>query len=180
MKFCTSFNLTNVEFIHFSELDEEASLRVLSWRNDPAIRCWMMGDDEIAAEDHLAFASRLTGDAKNSYWLAEKDGEEIGVFYLNGIDGINRHAHLGIYAKPGAKGAGSSIIEGGMELVFKIANFRTLKLEVFEKNERAIRFYEKCGFVREGRLRDYVNRDGFQDLLIMGMTRPEWEDRYEI
>ena len=48
-------------------------------------------------------------------------------------------------------------------------------LNVFEYNPRAIRSYEKCGFVLEGRRRQALNRDGRRwDLIHMGILREEW------
>jgi RimJ/RimL family protein N-acetyltransferase len=51
-------------------------------------------------------------------------------------------------------------------------------LTVFEFNSRAIRAYEKCGFVVEGRARQAIFRDGrFWDELHMSILLDEWEAR---
>ena len=47
---------------------------------------------------------------------------------------------------------------------------RRLYLTVLEDNHRAIRAYEKCGFVAEGRLRKHAYKRGeFRDLIFMGI-----------
>ena len=43
-------------------------------------------------------------------------------------------------------------------------------------NPRAIRSYEKSGFVEEGRLRAHYWHDGrHRDAVVMGILRDEWE-----
>ena len=46
----------------------------------------------------------------------------------------------------------------------------------FEPNQRAIRSYQKAGFIIEGKMRDAQYRNGsFVDVLLMSVLRPEWE-----
>jgi RimJ/RimL family protein N-acetyltransferase len=54
-------------------------------------------------------------------------------------------------------------------------NLRRVGLIVFEYNPRAIRSYEKAGFINEGRVRGAMQRDGRRwDFLYMGILRNEW------
>jgi len=47
---------------------------------------------------------------------------------------------------------------------------------VFEYNPRALRSYEKAGFVAEGRRRQALNREGRRwDIIHMGILREEWK-----
>jgi len=51
-----------------------------------------------------------------------------------------------------------------------------VSLNVFEYNQRAIRSYEKVGFVVEGRERQFMRREGQRwDMIFMGILRAEWE-----
>jgi RimJ/RimL family protein N-acetyltransferase len=52
---------------------------------------------------------------------------------------------------------------------------RRVYLSVNGNNQRAIRAYEACGFVEEGRLRAHMWNDGkFVDLVLMGLLQKEW------
>ena len=51
-----------------------------------------------------------------------------------------------------------------------------LYLDPHVENARAIRAYEKAGFIHEGRARKALNRDGeHKDILFMGILRDEWK-----
>lgn len=77
------------------------------------------------------------------------------------------------------KGYGSDALRVLVRYVFQELNLRRLGLLVFGFNERAIRAYEKVGFMREGIIRQASRREGKRwDWYMMGMLRSEWEARY--
>jgi RimJ/RimL family protein N-acetyltransferase len=52
---------------------------------------------------------------------------------------------------------------------------KRVELTTDEQNLRAIRCYEKCGFVREGLLRQHRLMDGeFGNTVVMAVLRDEW------
>jgi RimJ/RimL family protein N-acetyltransferase len=74
------------------------------------------------------------------------------------------------------KGYGSDAMRLLLRYAFHELNLHRVSLNVFEYNPRAIRSYEKVGFVHEGRMRKFLNREGKRwDILYMGITRQEWE-----
>lgn len=76
------------------------------------------------------------------------------------------------------KGYGSDAMNVILRYAFEEMNLRRVALDTFEYNPRGIRSYEKVGFVHEGRMRGYLNRDGQRwDLIFMGILREEWEAR---
>jgi RimJ/RimL family protein N-acetyltransferase len=61
---------------------------------------------------------------------------------------------------------------------FTELNLQRVSLGVYAYNPRAIRSYEKCGFVREGLMRGDCQRDGRRwDSIFMGILRQEWLQR---
>ena len=76
------------------------------------------------------------------------------------------------------KGYGSDAMNIILRYAFHELNLRRVALNTFEYNPRGIRSYEKVGFVHEGRMRGYLNREGRRwDLIFMGILREEWEAR---
>ena len=100
----------------------------------------------------------------------KKDGKYIGVICLNRVDFINKNAYLGIYTNPELSGVGGLIMECLQKLAFDVAHLHTLKAEVIETNEWAIDFYKKSGFSEEGRLKEFVFKNGkWLGVIVMGI-----------
>lgn len=163
-------NLLLINFINLSDIERE---KVRLWRNNEIIMKWMYQDHLISFEEHSIFINKLISDNNNFYWMIKKNTVDyIGVISLNKIDFRNKNAYFGIYSNPDSKlsGVGGLLIECLKKLAFKIANLHTLKLEVIESNKRAIDFYKKSGFIEEGRLKEFVFKDGnWQDVIVMGI-----------
>ncbi len=159
--------------LNFLSLGAEEVEMVRNWRNHETVRNWMYDSDIIETEKHQAFIEGLRSDYKNLYWIAkDKAGNYLGTVYLNKVDLKNENAYFGIYANPDCNisGAGRMLIDGLKRLALDIAHLHTLKLEVMETNRRAVDFYTKSGFVEEGRLKEFVFRDGrWHDMIIMGL-----------
>ncbi|MBX3085106.1 MAG: GNAT family N-acetyltransferase [Anaerolineae bacterium] len=76
-----------------------------------------------------------------------------------------------------AKGYGTEALRLTLRYAFTELNLYRVGLNVISNNGRAIRAYEKAGFVREGVTRGQVHRDGQRyDLIWMGILREEWEN----
>jgi RimJ/RimL family protein N-acetyltransferase len=78
------------------------------------------------------------------------------------------------------RGYGTDAMRVLMRYAFDELNLERLTLRVFAFNTRAIRSYEKCGFVHEGRQRQALNRIGQRwDEVWMGILRDEWNKERE-
>jgi RimJ/RimL family protein N-acetyltransferase len=76
------------------------------------------------------------------------------------------------------RGYGSDALRVGIDYAFRELGLYKVSLSVFSYNTRAIRAYEKVGFVHEARQRAMAYRDGEHfDWVEMGILRPEWEAR---
>jgi len=74
------------------------------------------------------------------------------------------------------KGYGTDAMRVILRYAFTELNLHRVALNVFEYNPRAVRSYEKSGFVVEGRVRQFLERDGRRwDVIYMGILREEWE-----
>ncbi|EZH65877.1 hypothetical protein DH09_13670 [Bacillaceae bacterium JMAK1] len=74
------------------------------------------------------------------------------------------------------KGYGSEAVRLLQAYVFETLQLNRLELEVLSHNVRAIRAYEKNGFVREGARRQAVHVNGIRrDEVLMSMLKEEYE-----
>ena len=93
------------------------------------------------------------------------------------IDAIHRSALLGMLIGDPARrgqGYGEDALRLSIAYAWQHLNLRRLTLHVFASNTRALRLYERCGFIREGHLRQAVYIAGrYEDVVLMGMLREE-------
>jgi RimJ/RimL family protein N-acetyltransferase len=76
------------------------------------------------------------------------------------------------------QGYGTDAMRSLLRYAFQELNLRRISLLVFEYNTRAIRSYEKAGFLPEGRMRGMLLREGRRwDWLLMGILREEWQQK---
>ena len=75
------------------------------------------------------------------------------------------------------RGYGSEAMQLALRYAFNELNFHRVTLGVFEYNQRAIRSYQKVGFVEEGRIRGEFLRQGKRwNMIFMGILREEWNN----
>jgi RimJ/RimL family protein N-acetyltransferase len=128
---------------------------------------WIQKNQEKDPPSFYAFGIRtLEGDRLVGYTGLEGDISPHGEAFV-GI-GIGERDFWG-------KGYGTDAMNVILRFAFQELNLRRVSLDTFEYNPRAIRSYEKVGFVHEGRARDFLYREGRRwDLIFMGILREEW------
>lgn len=80
----------------------------------------------------------------------------VGLLSVKDISQRNRSAHLSIILEKRSwdKGYGTESVQGTLDFLFNSMNMHRVWLRVNEANTRAIRCYEKCGFRKDGTLRE--------------------------
>ncbi len=172
----SDLEIEEYKLLNFVNLSNEDIEMIRVWRNHPNVRTWMYSQHKIGKEEHISFVEHLKKSYDSAYWLAESESNHLGVLYLNRINLRHKHAYMGLYTNPFQKVSGVGKILGRLviRLAFDILDLHTLKLEVMEDNERAIKLYTKLGFKEEGKLKEFVNRDGkWIDVIVMGIINPK-------
>lgn len=127
-------------------------------------------------------ASTQKGGRDGTSFAIEADDKYIGGCALFHFDQIAHTCEMGIGIGDRAYwgyGYGRDAIRVLLDYAFRLRNLHKVWLTVNSDNERAIRSYERCGFVEEGRLRKHVWNNGrYIDLVYMGVLREEWEARF--
>jgi RimJ/RimL family protein N-acetyltransferase len=105
------------------------------------------------------------------------DDRLLGFMELEGLRWAHGDAWVGIglgEREYWGRGYGTDAMRVMLRFAFTELNLRRVSLTVYEYNRRAIRSYEKAGFVVEGRVRQCLNRDGqWWDMLCMGILKEE-------
>jgi RimJ/RimL family protein N-acetyltransferase len=173
------------ELVRLSAVDsEELGKAYAVWGRDSEFKRLMDISTRLySAKSTMDFFKKMTDDAspENHYFAirALEDNRLLGDINIEVVNGwMGRNAFLGICIgerNDWSKGYGTDAMKIMLRFAFTEINLHCVTLNVFEYNPRAIRSYEKAGFIREGRLRGRLLKDGKRwDMLYMGVLREEW------
>jgi len=159
----SSFSRWNQDtgWVRFLDTDPSRLLSAKKWKE------WLEKDLEKESHEEIFFAIRtLESDLVIGF---------IGLFEL-----FKQHGDTLVAIALGereywGKGYGTDAMKIILRYAFDELNLRRVGLIVFEYNPRAIRSYEKVGFVPEGIVREVMQRDGKRwDFQYMGILHEEW------
>jgi len=153
----------------------------VAWINNPAVTRYLSNMRPWSVIEERAWLDRTmrNDDPSSVTWVVEtSDGEYAGSVGLMHLDLRNRRAEVGIViARPEdwGRGLGTEAMQLALKHAFEELNLHRVMLRVFAFNARAIRSYEKIGFVEEGRLREDMFRHGaWHDTVLMGILAEEY------
>ncbi len=132
------------------------------------------------ARDFISTESHFTSD-KLTLGIETLEKSLVGLIGLRGICPRSRRAEVWIYLgdkEIWGRGLGSDAVAVLCQYAFDEMNLHRLWLECEPENIGAVRCYEKCGFVIEGRCRDgYFRHGSFRDTITMALLRTDWKNR---
>lgn len=153
---------------------------MLEWMHDTDIQqvfakdmaSMTLEDAETFIKDNctLPIQDRLDGDfdGKSIHFAVAGDEDEyLGTISLKNVDIVTRDAEYAISMRQVAHGTGAAkeATEQLLQLAFEKYHLHRVYLNVLDKNIRARKFYEKCGFVYEGQFRQALLKgDNYMDL----------------
>lgn len=150
----------------------------LSWYNDPDIIA-LTSDDQSElseAEFRQTIENDLTAQHSIVFGIRDEQDLPIGIGILRNVDPVHRGCELHITIgerRCWDRGYGAEAIAAMRDYAFGVAGCHKVISTPFAKNPRMIRCLEKCGFEREGVLRDaLLQGDTFIDVVIMGVINP--------
>lgn len=159
--------------------DVEALLR---WMSDEEVTKFLTPRiPQTRAFQEQQIEDAIRPDSTSKVFVIETlTGEAIGECGLRNYDWVGRNAELIITIGDRrylGKGYGTDAVSLVLEVAFNRLNLHSVHLTTLATNERAIRCYEKCGFVREGlfRKRSFA-RGEYVDVVAMGILREDYEN----
>lgn len=152
----------------------------IKWRNDTCISD-LLGSrrrfvSEVYEKKWVEDAIFHSNDIKLAICLSE-NGQHIGNVYLTGIDYVNRRAesHIFIGEKDyWGQGYGKEALIEILNYGFDEIGLHRIEAHINADNAASLRMHEKCGYKREGLLRQAVYKNGlFKDVIIMSVFKEE-------
>lgn len=148
------------------------------WQNNAEVWWWEDYKSPFSLQDivDIETDAREEGHA----FLVTVDGRGVGRIGLNRFRRRDRICSLYVLiGEPEfwSKGYGTDAIMTLLAYAFDRLDLHQVELWCLASNERALRVYEKCGFVREALLRDRSYKDGeWHGRVVMSVQRNEFED----
>ena len=144
-------------------LKEKDAEGMLEWMHDPEIqKSFRFCAENKKKEDVLRFireAKVEPVDGKSIHLaIVDENDEYLGTISLKNVDLTSANAEFAISLRQNAQGKGIAIqsTQELLELAFNKFGLERVYLNVLSENEKAIRLYEKCGFIYEGEFRKHL------------------------
>jgi RimJ/RimL family protein N-acetyltransferase len=153
---------------------------IRKWHNDPEImRMARIGEKKttIAEEHNDIRSARRSG--KEAYHIIVRisDNKPIGFLRFIYIDRASGNVWLRMMVgdkKAWGKGFARDAMQTYVKWLFDVIGIHRVSLECYSTNKRAIEFYRRMGFRREGVLREAVLIDNkYRDIFSFGMLRKD-------
>ena len=170
--------------VYLSTLEDDHICRFMRLSDDPELIDTMgwrpFGVDE---QDRFLKTSKVltlpycgTGQPVIFSILSAVEDKPIGYVCLKGINRDNSSAEMGIAIMEKeyrSQGFGTEALKLALRYAFEELGLATVGLTVFPSNERAIKAYEKAGFIKRKTLKkSWLMPDGeYADMLLMEVTR---------
>lgn len=170
--------------------DETVRLRPVMEADLPHFQRWLADaelrrliasvEEQPTMEEEFEWYVSRRQDPDSVLWAiesADDTGKLLGTVELR-LNVNNRRAEVGIAIFDRAywgKGFGTSAMRLVLDYAFGELELNRIELTTDTDNGRAIRSYEKCGFVHEGVLREHRIIEGEpSDSLVMSILRDDW------
>jgi len=162
----------------YEKSDADALYR---WFSDEEVTRWLGPPNfpSRAQQEKFIELAQASGEDAKYFAIETLEGKLVGDTGIRNIDWKSRKAEFFITIGEKQlwdKGFGTDALRIVIRLAFDKMNLNRLWLTVLADNPRAVRCYEKCGFVREGLLRQesFVNRK-YRDVFMMALLREDYD-----
>lgn len=148
-------------------LEKKDAVYMLEWMKEPdAVRIFRNNFTEMTIQQCEKFIQNsktdCIDDGEVDLAVTDENDEYMGTISLKNIDMRAGSAEYAISMRKCARGTGIALEATNelLDLAFVKWKFNRVYLNVLEHNVRAIKFYEKVGFVYEGTFRKHLRING--------------------
>jgi diamine N-acetyltransferase len=163
------------------KLEDKDAPYMKEWMKDKKVNCFFRFDPDSVTSDSVRAFIKNSQNTNNSYHFAIADEEDtyLGTVSLKNIDMDAKSGEYAIALRACAqgKGAGRFATYEILKFAFEKLGLNRVYLNVLSDNEKAIKFYQKIGFICEGEFYQHVYIKGeLKSLKWFRMMKDEYEN----
>ncbi len=151
------------------------------WKNDPKVRVYSRNILPRSADELKKRMKPSENEIKSEFLFEihyKSENKPIGTCEITDINWYNRTAELGIIIGESllwGRNIGTEVINLLNEYAFNELNMRKLYVYIFSPNVGSWSCAEKCGYIREGVLKENIYIDGkYEDEFIYILFKKDW------
>lgn len=153
------------------------SENIVRWRNQPFVLENFLDRQKLTVEKHNEWYEKMVLSGKVHQFIIVENGRDIGSVFLKNVDFDNFKAEFGIFIGEKeyiGRGYGTTAANLICEYAFSTLHLHKIYLRVLADNLRAIKSYEKVGFIVEGTsMDDSWNGEKFVNVIYMALINHE-------
>jgi UDP-4-amino-4,6-dideoxy-N-acetyl-beta-L-altrosamine N-acetyltransferase len=151
--------------------------QLLTWRNHPDIRKFMVTQHEITLDEHRAWFNNVLTDNKRCLLIVERAGQSMGYVQFSGIT-LEGTADWGFYVAPGSpKGSGHHLANAVLSYAFGPMSLRQIRGKALSFNKASIRLHMRCGFQEQVAREQITSDDGhIEEIVCFVLNRETWTE----
>lgn len=157
-----------------------------NWLNDPQVNCYL--ETRFIPQSHeniKEFIRKLDGNVNEPFFAIclRENHQHIGNIKIGPINWYHRHADISLFIGEKClwgRGYATKSIQLITNFGFQTLNLNKLKASCYAQNIASARAFEKCGYEREGLLREHIISCGQSiDVIILGLSAKEYWKRFK-
>lgn len=161
-------------------LEKKDAVYMYSWMTDPDMyRNFQFDPTKITLEGCEKYIEDSNQEEKNKHFaIADDDDIYLGTISIKNIDKKNKNGEYAIAVRKEYHGQGVAefATKALLQKSFNELELNKVYLNVLSENTRAIRFYEKMGFIYEGEFREHLCvNDTYKNLKWFGILKEDFE-----
>jgi len=168
--------------VYLRPLMKEDLVHLRKWSQDAEIRGLIGETASMSQADSESFLKKVYDDSSREWFVVvmKKNDQVIGEAGLLRMNIAWRTTDVSVIIgekEEWGKGYGTETILLLLDYAFRHLNFHRVAIGVVGFNERALRFWQKVGFRREGSERDGYYYDGkYYDFVMMSILEDEFKE----
>lgn len=164
------------------QLENKDAEKMLEWMHDEDVTEYMLADfNNMQLQNCVDFIENASKDTQNKHFaVCDENDEYLGTISLKNINERDMSAEYAVIFRKKAIGSGAAFwaTREILKIGFETMNLNRIYLDVLCDNKRAVKFYNKVGFIQEGIWRQHFYLHGqYRDVLWLSFLKDDWEDK---